>query len=153
MSYTPIWHSDIRVFARWSEEYSNEAHLSTVKAAIRYSETLVQSQDDEVPDYEGEDEEDVYSCLQNPTKAPIVSKDFLRVLPHCPIIHWASQMWNNPKLCFCPCSISSQPWREKNNIFIYDDHGCKATAMTPQELLKHLTNQGDYSHTAASIYL
>ena len=25
--------------------------------------------------------------------------------------------------------------------------------MTPQELLKHLTNQGDYTHTAISIYL
>jgi hypothetical protein len=32
----------------------------------------------------------------------------------------------------------------KNNIFIDDDHGCKATAMTPQELLTHLKNQGDY---------
>ncbi len=41
----------------------------------------------------------------------------------------------------------------KNNIFIDDDHGCKATAMTPQELLKHLTNQGDCTHTAISIYL
>jgi hypothetical protein len=39
----------------------------------------------------------------------------------------------------------------KKNIFIDDDHGCKATAMTPQELLKHLTNQGDYTHTAISI--
>ncbi len=41
----------------------------------------------------------------------------------------------------------------KNNISIDDDHGCKATAMTPQELLKLLTNQGDYTHTAISIYL
>jgi hypothetical protein len=41
----------------------------------------------------------------------------------------------------------------KNNIFIDDDHGCKATAMTPQELLKHLTNQGDSTHKAISIYL
>ncbi len=41
----------------------------------------------------------------------------------------------------------------KKNIFIDDDHGCKATAMTPQELLKHLTNRGDYTHTAISIYL
>ena len=53
-------------------------------------------------------------ALQNPTKTPIISKDFLRALPHCPTIHWASQMKNNPKLCFCPsCSNSSQPWREK----------------------------------------
>jgi hypothetical protein len=31
---TPFWHRDIRVFARQLEEYSNEAHLSAVKAAI-----------------------------------------------------------------------------------------------------------------------
>ncbi len=33
-----FWHRDIRFFARQSEEYSNEAHLSAVKAAIQYSE-------------------------------------------------------------------------------------------------------------------
>ncbi len=55
---THIWHRDIRVFARQSEEYSNEAHLSAVKAAILYSETLLQSQDDKGPDYEPSDEED-----------------------------------------------------------------------------------------------
>ncbi len=31
---TPVWHRDIRVFARQSEEYSKKAHLSTVQAAI-----------------------------------------------------------------------------------------------------------------------
>ncbi len=41
----------------------------------------------------------------------------------------------------------------KKNIFIDDDHGCKATAMTPQELLKHLKNEGDSTHTAISIHL
>jgi hypothetical protein len=30
----------------------------------------------------------------------------------------------------------------KNIIFIDDDLGCKATAMIPQELLKHLKNEG-----------
>ncbi len=40
---THIWHRDIRVFARQFEEYSNEAHLSAVKVAIQYSETLLQS--------------------------------------------------------------------------------------------------------------
>ncbi len=115
--------------------------------------TLLQSRDDECPDYEPSDEEDELSRLQNPTNAPIILKDILRALPHCPIIHWVSQMWNNPKLCFCPCSISSQPWRGKNNIFIDDDHGCKATAITPQELLKHLKDEGDSTHTAISIYL
>jgi hypothetical protein len=111
---TPVWHRDIRVFARQLEEYSDTAHLSAVKAAVQYSqETLVQSQDDEGPNSEPSDDKDEYSHLQNPTKTPIISKDFLRALPHCPIIHWASQMQNNPKLCFCPCSNSSQPWREK----------------------------------------
>ncbi len=71
---THIWHRDIRVFARQLEEYSNEAHLSAVKAAILYSETLLQSQDDEGTDYETSDEEDVYSRLQNPTKTPIISQ-------------------------------------------------------------------------------
>ncbi len=46
---TPIWHRDIHVFARQLKEYSNEPHLSAVKAVIQYSETLLQSQDDEVP--------------------------------------------------------------------------------------------------------
>jgi hypothetical protein len=55
---TPIWHRDIRVFARRLEEYSNEAHLSAVKAAIQYFETLLQSQDDVSPDFEPSDEED-----------------------------------------------------------------------------------------------
>ncbi len=58
-------------------EYSDEAHLSAVKAAIQYSETLLQNQDDFSPDFEPSDEEDKYSRLQNPTKTPIVSKDFL----------------------------------------------------------------------------
>jgi hypothetical protein len=35
---TPVWHRDIHVFAGQLEEYSNEAHLSAVKAAIQYSE-------------------------------------------------------------------------------------------------------------------
>jgi hypothetical protein len=41
----------------------------------------------------------------------------------------------------------------KKNIFINDDHGCNATAMTPQELMRHLKNEGDSTHTAISIYL
>jgi hypothetical protein len=69
---TPVWHRDIHVFARQLEEYSNKARLSAVQAEIQYSETLVQSQDDEGPDYEPSDEEDDYSRLQNPTKTPII---------------------------------------------------------------------------------
>jgi hypothetical protein len=42
------------------EEYSNEAHLSAVKTAIQYSETLsdtnLQNQDDFSPDFEGKDD-------------------------------------------------------------------------------------------------
>ncbi len=41
----------------------------------------------------------------------------------------------------------------KNNILIDDHHGCKATAMIPQELLKHLKDEVDSTHTAISIYL
>jgi hypothetical protein len=48
---TAVWHRDIRVFAMQKEEYSNEAHLSSVLKAIQYSETLVQSQDDFSPDF------------------------------------------------------------------------------------------------------
>jgi hypothetical protein len=85
-------------------------------AAIQYSETLPdtnpQNQDDFPPDSEGKDD-DSYLALQNPTKAPIISKDFLRALSHCPIIHWVSQMCNDPRLCFRLCSIHSKPWRKK----------------------------------------
>jgi hypothetical protein len=42
---------------------------------------------------------------------------------------------------------------EKSNILIDDDHGCTATAMSPQELLRHLKNEADCTHTAISIYL
>ncbi len=41
----------------------------------------------------------------------------------------------------------------KQNILVNDDHGCKATAMTPQELLRHLKNEGDSTYTAIPIYL
>ncbi len=106
---TPVWHREIRVFAQQFKEYSNEAHLSAVKAAIQYSETLLQNQDDFSPDFEPSDEDDDYSHLQNPTKTPIILKDSLRALSHCPIIHWASQMCDDPRLCFCSCSKHSSP--------------------------------------------
>jgi hypothetical protein len=48
---------------------------------------------------------------------------------------------------------SFQTMEGKNNIFIHDDHECKRTAMTSQDLLRHLKNEGDYTHTAISIYL
>jgi hypothetical protein len=152
---TQAWQSEIHLFARRLEEYSNEAHLSAVMAAIQYSETLpdtnLQSQDDDSPDFEGKDD-DSYSLLQNATKAPIILKDFIRALPHCPITHWASQMCNNPKLFICPCSIHSKPRWGKNEISMHDDYGCRATAMTSQELLKHVKDEGDSTHTAISFY-
>jgi hypothetical protein len=47
---TLVWHRDICLFVRQLEEYSNEAHLSAVKVAIQYSETIfdtnLQNQDD-----------------------------------------------------------------------------------------------------------
>jgi hypothetical protein len=88
---TQVWHRNIHLHVRQLEEYSN---LSAVMAAIQYSETFLdtnlQNQDDKVPDYEPSDDDNEYSHLQNPTKAPIILKDFLRALPHCPIIHWVS---------------------------------------------------------------
>jgi hypothetical protein len=74
---TPVRHRDIHVFARRFEEYNDEAHLSAVKAAIQYSETLLQNQDDFSPDFEPSDEEDDYSQLQNPTRPPSSQKIFL----------------------------------------------------------------------------
>ena len=41
----------------------------------------------------------------------------------------------------------------KNKICIHDDDECKIGAMTCQDLLRHLKNEGDSSHTAISIYL
>ncbi len=73
---TQVWHKHIRQFARELEDYCNEAHLSTVMAAIQYSETLLQNQDDITPDFEGE-YDDEYLLLQNPIQTPIIPKDFL----------------------------------------------------------------------------
>jgi hypothetical protein len=41
----------------------------------------------------------------------------------------------------------------EKRIFIHHDHECKIGSMTPQELLKHLKNEGDNTHTAIFIYL
>jgi hypothetical protein len=96
---TQNWHNYIHLFARELEDYSDEAHYSAVMAAIQYSETLLQNQDDFPPDFEGKDD-DEYSLLQNLTKTPIIWKTILRALPHCPIIHWVSQMCNDPLSMF-----------------------------------------------------
>ena len=73
---TQVWHREISLFARQLEDYSIEAHLSAVMAAIQYSETLLQNQDDITPDFEGE-YDDEYLLLQNPIQTPIIPKDFL----------------------------------------------------------------------------
>ncbi len=92
-------------------------------------------------------------CSFRTLQRPPSSQKIVRALPHCPIIHWASQMCNDTRLCFCPCSKHSSPWRDNNSIFIHRDHGCMVGLMTPQELLQHLRNEGDSTHTAISIYL
>jgi hypothetical protein len=43
---TPIWHRDLPIFTRQTEEYSNKTHLSAVLAAIQYSDRLFQTQYD-----------------------------------------------------------------------------------------------------------
>jgi hypothetical protein len=135
------------MLGNWKD--SNEAHYSAVMAAIQYSE-INHETDEFFPDSEDKDY-DNFSLHQNPTKTPIIAKNFLRALPYCPIIHWVSQMCNYPWLCFCPCSKNSSPWRDNKNNFIHHDHGCMVGLMTPQELLQHLRSEGDATHTAISI--
>jgi hypothetical protein len=89
----------------------------------------------------------------NPTKAMIVSNDFLQVLPECQTIHWPSQMLNDPQLCFCPCSTNTKPWREKMKVSIRPNHGCKSRNMTPNQLINHLKNKEDSTHKAILVYL
>ncbi len=44
----------------------------------------------------------------------IVSNIFLKALPECPTIHWPGQMFNDPHLCFCPCSTNTKTLEGKN---------------------------------------
>ena len=98
----PIWHKDIFIPERQSEDYSNEAHLCAIAAAIEFSKT-VQGKESQ-SDHERSESEDDYGHVMNLTKAKNVSSKFLEALSECPPIHWPSQMFNDPKLCFCPCS-------------------------------------------------
>ncbi len=100
---TPKWHRDLCLFSRQLEEYSNEAHLSAVEAAIEFSKTSHQTNPQN--QHESSNSEESYADHHNPKKPIIISNNFLNVLPNCLIIHWALQMFNDPKLCFCPCSI------------------------------------------------
>jgi hypothetical protein len=116
-------------------------------ASIQYSETLLfinpQNQDDFSPDFEGKDD-DSYSTLQNPTKAPIISKDFLKSYTGC-------------LKCAMILGYVSV------HVQFISNHGMKnmrykfmmimdvKTAMAPQELLKHLKDEGDFTDTAIYI--
>jgi hypothetical protein len=118
LSYTLLAHRNTSFFvARQLEDYSDEAHLSAIVAAIQYSDTLTDT-DGFSPDLKGKDG-DSFSLIQNPIKIPISSKVFLRALPHCPIIHRASQLCNNPEYFFCPCSIHSRLLRGKNKESLF----------------------------------
>jgi hypothetical protein len=107
----PIWHNDNFIPERLSEDYSNEAYLSAIATAIEFSKTLQVTESQ--LDHDNSESDDDYGHVQNPAKAMIVSNNFLKVLPKCPTIHWPSQMFNYPQLCFCPCSTNTKLWRRK----------------------------------------
>jgi hypothetical protein len=133
------------------EDYSNEAHLSAIAAAIEFSKTLegINSQFD----HDKSDSDNDYGHVQNPTKAKIVSNNFLKVLPECPTIHWPTQMFNDPLLGFCSCSTNTKPWRGKTKVSIHPDHVCKSKNMTPNQLMSYLKDKGDSTHKAILVYL
>ncbi len=92
----------------------NEAHLSAAKAAIQYSETVLQS-----------------LSLTMKAKMRKMSYHAFRTLQRPPSsqkIFWSTSSLSNyplgisneeqPNLRFCPCSNSSQPWREKMTSFL-----------------------------------
>ncbi len=88
--------------------------------------------------HDDSDSDDNYVLAQNPTKAKIVSKNFLNAPPDRPTIHLPTEMFNDPKLCFCPCSTQTEPWRGEMNVSIHHDHVCKSTNMTQNQLMKQL---------------
>jgi hypothetical protein len=88
--------STYSLYARQLEGYSDEAHYSALMAAIQYSKKIHDT-DEFSPDFEGKDDVS-FSLHQNPTKTPIILKKNCRVLPHCPIIHWSSQMCDDLRL-------------------------------------------------------
>jgi hypothetical protein len=107
----PIWHKDTSIPVRLLKDFSNKAHLSAIVAAIELSKT-VQEKESQL-DQESSESKDDYGRVMNPMKAKIVS-EFLEALHECPPIHWPSQMFNDPQLCFCPCPTNtSKPWRKK----------------------------------------
>ncbi len=99
---------------RLLEDYGHEAHLSAIAAAIEFSKTLQESESQF--DHDSFDSDDDYGHVQNPMRAMIVANNFLKVLPECPTIHWPSQMFNDPQLCFCPCSTNTKLRRKKMKV-------------------------------------
>ncbi len=147
----PIWHKDTFIPVRLSEDYSDKAHLSAIATAIEFSKTVQETESQF--DHDSSDSDDDYGCVQNPSRAMIVSNKFLKVLPECPPIHWPSHMFNDPQLCFCPCSTNIKPWREKTKVSIHPNHRCKSKNMTPNQLINHLKNKEDSTHKAILVYL
>jgi hypothetical protein len=147
----PLWHKDTFIPVRLLEDYSDKFHQSAIAAAIEFSKTLQETES--LLDHESSESEDDYGCVMNPTKAKIISNNFLQALPECPTIHWPSQMLNDPQLCFCPCSTYTKLWREKTKVSIHPNHGCKSRSMTPNQLMNHLKKEEDSTHKTIFIYL
>ncbi len=99
----PIWHKEIFIPVRLLEDYSDEALQSTIAVAIESWKT--HHEQEEQFDHDSSESEDDYEWIMNPTKVKIVSNNFLQALPECPPIHRPSQTLNDPKICFCPCSL------------------------------------------------
>jgi hypothetical protein len=133
------------------ENYSDKAHLSAIAAAIEFSKTVQETESQF--DHDSSESDNGYGHVQNPTRALIVSNEFLKALPECPTIHWPSQMFNDPQLFFCPCYTNTKPQREKIKVSIHPDHGCKSKNMTPNQLINHLKNKEDSNHKAILVYL
>ncbi len=136
---------------RLLEDYSDKAPLSAIAAAIEFSKTVQETESQF--DHDSSESDDDYGSVQNPMRAMIVSNKFLKALPECPTIHWPTQMFNDPQLCFCSCSTNTKPWRKKMKVSIHPNHGCKSRNMTPNQLINHLKNKEDSTHKAILVYL
>ncbi len=148
----PIWHKEISISGMLLEDYSEGAHQSAIAFAIEFS-TSHQEQEEQIDDIGSESKDNDYGEIMNSTKVKIISHDFLQALPECPLIHWPNQMLNDPKICFCPCSHITKPWREKQKVSIHPNHGCKTKNMTPMQLLNHFEREGNSTHKAILVYL
>jgi hypothetical protein len=78
----PIRHKDTFIPVRLLEDYSNEAYQSAIAAAIEFSKTL-QENESQLDHESSESEDDNNGHVVNPTKAKIVSNEFLQALPEC----------------------------------------------------------------------